>query len=467
VSRAETPRPGPRDRHRRGRQHVASASAASPDDEPTNTWSSARTPQSDSRRRSPTQLRSHLRRHGPAVRPAVEPADDDVVDTSTLTLDPAVAVHSGDALTLLATLQTAHFDAVVTDPPYAIKAPRRSAAAMSACGQNACHAAYQCPACLRAQQVAEFTDAAMLGQQSQNWHAKETHSRGYADNDPKEFQRWCRLWLEECLRVLKPGGHLIAFGGTRTWHRLAVAAEDVGFEIRDSLAWLYSSGMPKSYNVEKALAGSPHAALSDAWRGWGTALKPAFEPIVFGRKPLDGTMVHNVATWGVGPLNLSRTTKHTLPNDLADQDTRVDRSTGRGCAEQKWPTNMHLDHDQAQRLQSTTGQPPADYFWVSKPNRKERVIVDGVAHPTVKPLDLMRRLVRLVTPPEGHVLDPFAGSGTTIEACLLEGFHVTGIERDPAYLPLIQERIARNSSPSPAIEATADATEHDDGLHLF
>lgn len=351
-------------------------------------------------------------------------------------LGPNATIHIADALTALTAMPDHSVDAVVTDPPYAIKRiPSRAFTASAVrgpnCSDTACTPTTVCRPCARASDVAKFEQSPMLGQQSQNWHAKETHSRGYADNDPTQFQAWCALWLTECLRVLKPGGHIVAFGGTRTWHRLAVATEDAGFEIRDSLAWLYSSGMPKSLNVQRALTENPHGVDPTCWDGWGTALKPAFEPIVVARRPLDGTMVDNVARWGVGPLN------------LAGADTSApDGSAIRGAAD-KWPSNVHLDSQQAQAASAQRGQDAARYFWVSKPGKKERVVLDGTAHPTVKPLDLVRRLVRLVSPPNGLVLDPFAGSGTTVEACLLEGMQVTAIERDPAYLPLIQHRIGR------------------------
>lgn len=344
-------------------------------------------------------------------------------------------LHVGDALTVLCDLPDASMDAVVTDPPYAIKRipSARFGQAVTPqpnCTVETCVPRDPCRSCVRAHSAALFAQAPMLGQQSQNWHAKETHSRGYADNDPRQFQTWCGLWLTECLRVLKPGGHLVAFGGTRTWHRLATAAEDAGFELRDSLAWIYSSGMPKSLDVHRTIARSDHDIDPTIWENWGTALKPAFEPIVLARRPLDGTMADNVARWAAGPLNLNTSgASHTVD--------------GEALASSKWPCNVHLDFLQAEHARRQRGQNPERFFWVSKPGRTERVVVDGVAHPTVKPLDLMRRLIRLVTPPGGVVLDPFAGSGTTIEASLLEGFDVIGIEREPSYTPLIDHRVAR------------------------
>lgn len=360
------------------------------------------------------------------------------MNISPVPLTPAASLYIGDAISVLASLPSTSVDAIVTDPPYAIKrvpaalfaspAPRRATCPSHCSDQRVCDE------CVRADLIAKYEDAPMLGQQSQNWHARETHSRGYADNDPAQFQQWCTLWLSECLRVLKPGGHLVAFGGTRTWHRLAVAAEDAGFQIRDSLAWLYSTGMPKSHNVERALLNAGHERLSREWSGWGTALRPAHEPVVLARRPLEGTMVDNIATWGLGPLNLAAISKDGQTTGMPP----------------RWPANVHLDDRTASELVPPTAQEPSRAFWVSKPGRGERVVVDGVAHPTVKPLDLMRRLVCMVTTPNGLVLDPFAGSGTTLEACALEGRRSLGVERDAQYVPLIRQRMTRQSLAEPS-----------------
>jgi site-specific DNA-methyltransferase (adenine-specific) len=305
----------------------------------------------------------------------------------------------------------------------------------------------------------------------------------------RTFQGWCESWLVEALRVLKPGGHLLAFGGTRTWHRLAVAVEDAGFEVRDSIAWLYGSGFPKSLN------------LTGERQGWGTALKPAFEPIVVARKPLVGTVAANVLAHGTGALNIDGTRvqgedapegrlRHgggsAVSASMAgplNPDVRPAAPAGR------WPANVLLDGDAAEELDEQSGTTrsggtpprrgpdrnrttygtfegqgdveqvqgsseggPSRYFptfsYQAKAPTRERPIVvaeDGTktAHPTVKPLALMRWLVRLVTPPGGTVLDTFAGSGATIEAAIEEGFYALGIEREADYLPLIQIRLDR------------------------
>ena len=332
------------------------------------------------------------------------------------------------------------------------------------------------------------------------------------------------VW-REALRVLKPGGHLLAFGGTRTWHRLAVAIEDAGFEVRDSIAWMYGSGFPKSLDVSKAIdkaAGAQREVLGETrqgaqqqstgrfgawgegitptapatpaaqqWQGWGTALKPAFEPIVVARKPLIGTVAANVLKYNSGALNIdgcrigTQEMKRTTSNGevLSDNGSmagadyvRIDAGTATG----RWPANVILDESQAAALDAqsgvTTTKQPAGvvtdtrdtsqsigafsgayerqalsdtggasrFFYCAKAGKKERPNVDGVAHPTVKPIKLMEYLCRLVTPPGGTILEPFAGSGTTIEAALNEGFNVIGIEMTDEYLPLIMARIERH-----------------------
>ena len=359
-------------------------------------------------------------------------------------------------------------------------------------------------------------------------------------------------WAEACYRVLKPGGHIAAFGGTRTWHRLAVAIEDAGFEMRDSLAWLYGSGFPKSHDVGKAidkLAGAerevigskiglpgyhlngkgeagpaygsnlqqvtseqraaaavltaPATPEAQQWDGWGTALKPAFEPIVLARKPLaEKTVARNVLAHGTGAINVDAC-RIGLKDDETAEALQARSGGVRGFADQyvggksrgapptdmsrgRWPANVLLDHHAAAWVDEQSGitkgvsggmrqiegkvtftvgeainakkftRGTADeggasrFFYSAKAPKSERPNVDGVQHPTVKPLAIMRWLIRLVTPPGGTVLDPFAGSGTTIEAALIEGFNPIGIEMETDYLPLIQHRIDRQAGTLPA-----------------
>lgn len=275
------------------------------------------------------------------------------------------------------------------------------------------------------------------------------------------------VW-RECLRVLKPGGHLLAFGGTRTYHRMTCAIEDAGFEVRDSLHWVYGSGMPKSHN------------LQGEWKGWGTALKPTHEPIVVARKPLARTVAANAKRYGTGALNIdgcrvesdgSHIVKGVVTKRTAVRgDTRSATAAGMYGAGAsfvptnhpggRWPPNMLLTHapecDEAcaadcpiaemDRQREGASQFFPVFRYQAKASRAERG--ENNSHPTPKPVDLMQWLVRLVTPPGGTVLDPFMGSGTTGIASVLEGFSFVGIERDAEYCSIARARIARASGPS-------------------
>lgn len=279
------------------------------------------------------------------------------------------------------------------------------------------------------------------------------------------------VWAQ-CLRVLKPGGHMIAFGGTRTWHRMAVAIEDSGFEIRDNIAWIYGSGFPKSVNLGDKLEG---------WDGWGTALKPAIEPIVLARKPIDETLTKNLSEWRVGGLNIDASRIEAASGDvkpvLGTKRTNgiMGESSPRDEPSQphpggRWPANVILDSDQAQILDADFDG-VARYFYCPKAStadrnegldhlearrHSDRNVDDGVGgnnprnrtnkakknfHPTVKPTALMRYLVKLVTPPNGLVLDPFCGSGSTGKAALTDGFRFLGVELTEEYLPIIEGRL--------------------------
>lgn len=395
---------------------------------------------------------------------------------------------TGDCIDILKTLPYNSVDACVTDPPYGI----------GFMGQQW-------------DQPGEYGSKRRNGKPGvhnrvANYDHRQTRARegameaGLYDLSPsamRTFQSWCETWAVECLRVLKPGGHMLAFGGTRTWHRLACAVEDAGFEIRDSIAWLYGSGFPKSLDVSKAIdkaAGAERevvdtipdrwagkgnvlqrsqqaeaesvnitAPATDAakqWQGWGTALKPAFEPIVVARKPLQGTVAANVLAYGTGALNVdgcrvgtAGATKRSHQAEYPrNADGTEDRSrhwarTGHEIAEVdagRWPANVLLDGSQADALDRESASRFFPTFrYTAKAARAERPSTDGVAHPTVKPVELMAWLIRLVAPPGGVVLDPFAGSGTTLEAALREGKRAIGIERDPSYIALIHDRLSR------------------------
>ena len=287
------------------------------------------------------------------------------------------------------------------------------------------------------------------------------------------MQAWHHSWAAEALRVLKPGGHLVAFGGERTYHRLACAVEDAGFEVRFMLLWLQGQGFPKSLN------------MNGEWEGWGTALKPAASPILLARKPLsEPTVAANVARWGTGALNLGACRIALDPIADASQLRTMNRSKrvskdGWGMSsvsgdtplvvrlEGRWPANLILDEDAARMLDEQSGKRKSGdpavmrlgenrsaaygkesrapgtlmtgygdtggasrFFYVAKASAKDR---NGTRHPTVKPVDLMKWLVTLVTPPCGLVLDPFMGSGPTILAARDLGFRVVGIEKGAEY----------------------------------
>ena len=372
---------------------------------------------------------------------------------------------NGNSLDILKTIEDNTFDSIVTDPPY---------------------------------------ELCFMG--------KSWDSTGIAFN--KE------LW-KECLRVLKPGGHLISFSSSRTYHRMAVAIEDAGFEIRDQIMWVYGSGFPKSLDVSKAIEGKltigssntkyqkklngeqlergnwgiaklqevqeyrdknydeidekrlgklePTTEQAKQWQGWGTALKPAHEPMVLARKPLsEKTVAENVLRWGVGGLNidvsridyngekpnLGGRAKHTRGDGYgfkAQEENAVANMQGR------WPANFIHDGLDTEW---------AKFFYYPKASKKDRnegceamplIVAGGMQgrqngsigsitynnnnHPTVKPTDLMAYLCRLVTPKNGLVLDPFNGSGSTGKACAREGFDYLGLDLSQEYLDISKARI--------------------------
>lgn len=281
------------------------------------------------------------------------------------------------------------------------------------------------------------------------------------------------MW-REALRVLKPGGHLLAFSGSRTYHRMTCAIEDAGFEIRDQIMWVYGSGFPKSLDVSKAIDkaagavrevigraagagakdptsfGNGHnaeyditAPATDAarqWQGWGTSLKPAHEPICVARKPLAaGTVAANVLEWGTGAINVDGCRVEGGTRPLIERHN------------QYRPENFNLPSGSRNAGDTTLGRWPANFihdglpeewarfFYCAKSSKADR---GANTHPTVKPTDLMRYLCRLVTPPGGTVLDPFTGSGSTGKAAKMEGFNFVGFEMQAEYVAIAQARIA-------------------------
>lgn len=377
-----------------------------------------------------------------------------------------ITLHSGDCLDILPTLVENSIDSCVTDPPYGLS---------------------------------------FMG-------------RGWDHGVPGiEFWR-------EVYRTLKPGAHLVAFGGTRTYHRMACAIEDAGFEIRDSLMWVYGQGFPKSHDVSKGIdkaageleargkgfnvAGQnvglnqnrelrsdhpnyqPYIPATDAareWQGWGTALKPAFEPIVLARKPLsESTVAANVLRWRTGALNIDgcRIATGDVSNRVGGRRPSThegyqrpgatmyqDKSDWRMSVRGRWPANVcHDGSDEvveafpASKAGGLTGidRAPIGYsggsrgrgivtkafddcgsaarfFYSAKASKADRA---GSKHPTIKPVSLMQWLCRLITPPGGTILDPFAGSGTTGAAARLEGFRAVLIEREAEYQQDIRNRFA-------------------------
>ena len=334
------------------------------------------------------------------------------------------------------------------------------------------------------------------------------------------------MYWREVLRVAKPGALLLAFGGTRTWHRLAVAIEDGGWELRDTLMWLYGSGFPKSHDVSKAIdkeAGAEREVLgpsrrhkgqssvggsnpnlarhaspdvvttpaTDAaktWEGYGSALKPAYEPILVAMKPLDGTYAQNAQRWGVAGFWIDGGRigtpierrpggwhhEHTINDDGWTGGEQTDRSPGRG----RFPANLILDEEAAAALDEQSGDLTSGrlephhharasenlsmsggnqegrvkasfggdsggasrFFYTAKASGADRV--EGNTHPTVKPLSLMRYLCRLTRPPGGGVvLDPFMGSGSTLVAAQEEGRKAIGIELDEKWCEVAAKRL--------------------------
>lgn len=387
-------------------------------------------------------------------------------------------------------------DAVVTDPPYGLGSPP------------------------------PMEDVLRAWLAGEPYHAR---GAGFMGKEWDAFVPGPEVW-REALRALKPGGHLLAFFGSRTFDLGALAIRLAGFEVRDTLSWLYGAGFPKSLDVRKAIEASPEyesapseaaqraAVTAYSFDGWGTALKPAWEPIILARKPLVGTVAANVLQHGTGALNvdgcrIASADKLVRPAIRREDNEVLGRGLGAGRQDEpggRWPSNVLLDEHAVELLDAQTGTlksgawngqrntpktkntfnafdggPEAPraaseggasrFFYVAKARRSERDAgceslpartggdatgrEDGSAgtnspragagrtggarntHPTVKPVELMRWLVRLVTPPGGLVLDPFTGSGSTGVAALREGFRFVGVEQSQEYSEIARCRL--------------------------
>lgn len=423
---------------------------------------------------------------------------------------PTARVLHGDCRDVLVDLLFEDFqaDAVVCDPPYHLASiVKRFGKAGSA--------------------PAQFGKDGAFARMSRGFMGK-VWDGGNIAADP---ETWKRVY-----EVMKPGAHLLAFGGTRTYHRMICAIEDAGFEIRDCIMWMYGQGMPKSHDVSKEIdkragaereiigskIGQPGyslkandtdahsrraygqftnaeaecaitaSATDDArrWAGWGTNLKPAWEPICVARKPLAGTVAGNVLIHGTGALNIEAS---RVPVDAQADARDIGRTINRNVRERddgygmnrhaadvvesvvrpegRWPANVihdgstevmeafgesksaaHVRHNGAFKSVAKGTETPNDtfgfydtgsaarFFYCAKAATSER---GGSKHPTVKPLALMQYLCKLVCPPDGTILDPFAGSGSTGEAAILEGFNAVLIENEAEYINDIRKRLDR------------------------
>ena len=454
-------------------------------------------------------------------------------------LDNTVALYHGDCLEVMKKLTDNSVDSIVCDPPYGLSAP---------------------------------PDVAVVLNHWLNDEEYKHSSKGFMNADWDSFVPGPLVW-KEAFRVLKPGGYLLAFSGSRTHDLMGMSIRLAGFEIRDNIAWLHAQGFPKSLDVAKAIdkkagadrpivgttasGGFAHvnannkshgyrpnayneagnAIRSDdpvtdeaqTWSGWGTALKPAMEPITVARKPLQGTVAANVLEYGTGAINIDASrvamskadakninAKHAGMN--ADEYERapgvslnlsvnpMKLKPASAHDKGRFPANVILSHaedcgttemhgscvdgcpvaeldsqsgtsvsrvgkprasknrqnavfsDKTTGFSTTTGPEYDDnggasrffsaFRFESKAKKKEKPVVNGISHVTVKPLMLIRHLTRMVTPPGGVTLDPFGGSGTTAEAAILEGFDCIIVEREADFCALIEERLSKHAANS-------------------
>lgn len=400
--------------------------------------------------------------------------------------DGRVVLYGGDCLEVLDSLPENSIDSIVTDPPYHLASIiKRFGKPGSAPAQFGTDGAYA------------RVSSGFMGKE---WDGGDIAFRP---------ETWAKA-----LRVLKPGGYILAFGASRNFHRMAVAIEDAGFEIRDTVMWLYGTGFPKSHNIEKAInkidgvefdkeeasgvgfmgpdgpggynvtkhhlkQKGESSERATHYKGWGTALKPAYEPIIMGRKSLsEKSIAENVLLHGTGGINIDgcrigveeRTydlkggenlNKIARPNGNDTDEAKGIGSYGVGAKQisignktvvGRFPANVV--HDGSDEVMNAFPGSESRFFYSAKANKKDRA---GSGHPTIKPIDLMRYLVRLVTPKDGIVLDMFAGSGTTGEAAFMEGFNSILIEREEEYQKDIAKRMGQIKATKEKPKATKKA----------
>lgn len=403
-------------------------------------------------------------------------------------------IHHGDLFDVLPTLEPNSIDACITDPPYGIGFMGKEWDTFKS---------------QPIEQRAKRRERKGTTRKSERWPSKNGRHGApggvhldydYGLQGLRGFQAWTEKWTREVFRILKPGAYLLVCGAPRSFHRASCGIEDAGLEIRDCLCWLFGQRFPKSLDVSKAIdreLGKPREVA--AWEGWGTALKPAWEPIIVARKPFAGTVARNVLTHGTGGINIDACRLEPGEGGEREGEASADeRYTERGGTDfamkpgprggselGRWPANVLLDEEAAALLDEQTGLlvsgdnctrtrdgyfgagedrhgglgragdvqttygdrgGASRFYYVAKPSRAERNFgvrdPRGNIHPTVKPVELMRYLVRLVTPPGGTVVDPFTGSGTTGMACAYELVSFIGTEREADYAEIAQDRIA-------------------------
>ena len=330
--------------------------------------------------------------------------------------------------------QGVQVDAVVTDPPYHLQSivDRFGKTSLSDNTKTSERAR------ARGDGYARMSAGGFMGQE---WDGGDIAFRA---------ETWRLAW-----ELLKPGGHLLAFSASRNYHRMAVAIEDAGFEIRDQMMWLYGSGFPKSHNIGKNVDKTLGNVGKNEWEGWGTALKPAHEPIAVGRKPIsESTVAKNVLKHGTGAINIDASRVES-DEDVEGRFPANIMHDGSDVVQDIFPKNKNTRHmsykrsggdfidgipNQEEKSWFVTEEgSAARYFYCPKVSKKERG--ENNKHPTVKPQELMKYLVRLVTPKGGTVLDPFMGSGSTGMAAKDLGFDFIGIEKSEDYFKICQERI--------------------------